>query len=166
MVKHLCPLTPAPFCPGYLGVSNPPRVILWQGGVRAWLKWCLLETVTGKLWITLDLSVVSSCWTFKCKQKHWTLNLYFEFMWKQIWLRYDKQTYCAKLVSLVTSWMFPAYFNVTLEELKHLILNIAAEFFFNFPFFKEDEKWGNCVCRPKNKAKEKNPTLAGKLSAG
>lgn len=62
--------------------------------------------------------------------------------------------------------MFPAYFNVTLEELKHLILNIAADFFKIFLFLRKMKSEETVSVGQKIKQNKKTPTLAGKLSAG
>lgn len=62
--------------------------------------------------------------------------------------------------------MFPAYFNVTLEELKHLILNIAAEFFLNFPFLRKMKSEETVSVGQKTKQKKKTQRWQGHCRQG
>lgn len=62
--------------------------------------------------------------------------------------------------------MFPAYFNVTLEELKHLILNIAADFFLNFPFFLRKMKSEETVSVGQKTKQNKKKPNAGRETVG
>lgn len=61
--------------------------------------------------------------------------------------------------------MFPAYFNVTLEELKHLILNIAADFFLIFLFLRKMKSEETVSVGQKTKQNKKNPN-AGRETVG